>query len=412
MPRMMPRMRLAPLAPLVPSLLIVVFALALAPACAHRPEIVPTPTAPPLEASEVARLLPAKVKDRDGWADDVIAAIRLTKKEPTAERVCAVLAVIEQESGYQADPIVADLPRIVRRGLEEKLAPLGPLAGPALDALLELQAPGSAQSFGARIARLRTERDLDRLFRDIRDATRDKMPGPFGVGEALSALLGKGTLDDLNPVTTAGSMQVKVSFAKELGEREGLDDDDVRELLYTRGGGVRFGTARLIGYPASYADITHRFADYNAGVYASRNAMFQTMLAALTGRPLVPDGDLLAWDDDGDPQDVVTHSLAALLAFGEARGLSAWSVKRDAKKEKSVDFEDTKLWKEVRAAWEEKTGQAAPYARVPDVALVSPKLSKPRTTAWFAASVKRRYDACRAKVPASQPSARAASPSP
>lgn len=391
----------SPAVPAAPPALVALSALVVVGTigCAHRPEAPPSPTTPPLEPTEVARLLPPKVKDKEGWAEDVVAAIRLTKKEPTAERVCAVLAVIEQESGYQADPVVSDLPRIVRRGLEEKLAPLGPLAGPALDALLDEQAPGTRETFGQRIARLRTERDLDRLFRDIADATRETMPGPIGVGEALSSLLGKGTLDDLNPVTTAGSMQVKVSFARELGHGEGLDDDDVRELLYTRAGGVRFGTARLIGYPAGYTDITHRFADYNAGVYASRNAAFQTMLAELVGRDLVPDGDLLAWDDDGDPKDVVTNTLAAMLAFGEMRGLSAWSVKRDAKKEKSVDFEDTKVWREVRAAWEEKTGKPAPYARVPDVALRSPKLSRPRTTAWFAQSVKRRYDSCRMRAP-------------
>ena len=35
----------------------------------------------------------------------------------------------------------------------------------------------------------------------------------------------------------------------------------------------------------------------------------------------------------------------------------------------------------------------------PEVALSSPKLKKPRTTAWFASSVKARYQACRARLP-------------
>lgn len=335
------------------------------------------------------------MKERDAWAEAIVTAIRLTDKAPTAERVCAVVAVIGQESGFRADPAVADLPRIVRDGLKERLAPLGLLAGPALDAVLEEKAPGTDATFAARIARLKTERDLDRLFRDIAATYRSELPGTLALASAITMVLGKGSLEDLNPVTTAGSMQVKVSFARALGKDEGIDDDDVRELLYTRDGGVRFGTARLIGYPASYDDVLYRFADYNAGVYASRNAAFQSMLADVTGHALVTDGDLLAYDEDGGTKDIETNSLRALLAFGADHDLSAWTVKRDAKKEKSEDFESTASWRAVRAAWEAKSRKTAPYARLPDVALSSPKLSRPRTTAWFATSVKKRYDLCR-----------------
>lgn len=368
-------------------------------ACAHQPEQPPPPPPRTVSVDELARALPAKVKDRAGWAEDILVAIRLTGKEPTAERACAVAAVIGQESGFVADPPVANLPRIVREGLTEKLSPLGPLAAPALAAILEGRAPGSAETFAARIDALKSERDLDRLFRDIAAAYRDEAPGTFAVASALSLLLGKGSFEDLNPVTTAGSMQVKVSFAREQGGKEGLDDDAVREILYTRGGGVRFGTARLIGYPASYDDVLYRFADFNAGVYSARNAAFQEQLAELTGQALVPDGDLLAWDKDGDPRDVETQSLKALLAFGAAHGLSAWTLKGDAKKEKAEAFEETKTWRALRAAWAEKHGREPPYARVPEVALSSPKLSKPRTTAWFAGRVKERYLACRALLP-------------
>jgi len=229
------------------------------------------------------------------------------------------------------------------------------------------------------------------------------MPGSFAVAQALSLLLGKGYLRELNPVTTAGSMQVKVSFAQAIGEKDGLNDDDVRELLYTRGGGVRFGTARLIGYPANYDDVVYRFADYNAGVYSARNAALQTQLTDLTGLPLVPDGDLLAWDEDGAPKDVDTSSLQALLRFGGSHGLAERTVRRDALKEKSVDFEKTATWQAVKQAWAQKHGRAAPYARLPEVALSSPKLSRPRTTAWFADSVKRRYVECRRRGAARSP---------
>jgi Protein of unknown function (DUF1615) len=367
--------------------------------CAHTQEKEPSSAARTITRDELARALPSTVKDREGWADDILEAIRRTSKAPTHERACAVVAIIGQESGFKPDPAVAGLPRIVREGLKEKLARLGPLADPALDAILDGHAPGSPESFGARIDKLKTERDLDRLFRDIAAAYRAQAPGTFAVASALSLLLGKGSFEDLNPVTTAGSMQVKVSFARALGEGEGLSDEDVREQLYTRGGGVRFGTARLLGYSASYREITHRFADYNAGVYASRNAAFQAQLTDLTGIALAPDGDVLAWDDDGDAKDTETNTLRALVMFGGARGLSASAVRKDALKEKSEAFEQTETWRAVREAWKQKTGKEPPYARIPEVALASPKLAKPRTTAWFAHSVKRRYDACRALAP-------------
>lgn len=383
----------------VPALRLAVALIALSTGCATTSTPPPTSTTPVLETDDVARLLPEKVADKSAWAGDIVTAIRFTGKTPTAERACAVIAVIEQESGFKADPAVANLPRIVREGLDEKLAPLGPLAGAARDAILDGRAPGDARTFGERIQTLKTERDLDRFFRDVAAAYRAEAPGSFAVASALSLLLGKGSIAELNPVTTAGSMQVKVSFAQEIGEKDGLDDTAVRELLYTRGGGVRFGTARLIGYPAAYDDVVYRFADFNAGVYTARNAAFQTQLADIMGTPLVPDGDLLAWDDDGDVRDTETNTLKAMLAFGERHGVSARTIRSDAKKEKTEAFEQTTTWQKVRAVWEQQQqpGRKAPYARIPEVALSSPKLSKPRTTAWFADSVKRRYTACRAR---------------
>ncbi len=143
--------------------------------CVHAPSSPPPSSTPALEPADVARLLPPTVKDRDGWADDIVVAIRMTGKVPTAERACAVIAVIGQESGFKAGPPVANLPKIVREGLDEKLAPLGPLAGPARDAILEGHAPGDTRTFGERIAALKTERDLDRFFRDVAAAYRGEM---------------------------------------------------------------------------------------------------------------------------------------------------------------------------------------------------------------------------------------------
>jgi hypothetical protein len=352
---------------------------------------------PQLETVDIVQRVPPHVPDREGWADDIAFAIRAIDKELTAERVCAVIAVIEQESGYQTDPVVANLPQIVRDGLKKKFSRLGPLAEPALETLLSGKAPGSSQTFNQRINKLRTERDLDRFFRDISATYKESLPGTYAIASAISLILGKGSLQNLNPVTTAGSMQVKISYARELDEFKSMSDEQLREYLYTRMGGIRVGTSRLIDYPASYDDLIYRFADFNVGMYASRNAAFQALLRDLTARDLALDGDLLAYSEDGEAKAIETQTLKALLAFGEKYDLSAWTIRRDVKKEKSEEFESTESWEKVRETWEAKKGRKPPYARVPEVELASPKLIRNRSTSWFANRVKQRYLSCRAR---------------
>jgi hypothetical protein len=354
----------------------------------------PEANIPSVTTEQATKLVPAKVKDRTGWATDIIAALEIAERKPTKDRVCAVIAVIEQESGFQVDPAVRNISNIVRNGLLEKLKPLGSLAEPALAALLTGKAPGSDVPFSKRIDRLRTEKDLDQLYRDIAAAYRDKAPGTYFVTSALSKLLGKGGFEDWNPVTTAGSMQVKISFAEKLKGFEGLNTEEIREKLYTRAGGIEAGTARLFHYEASYDKQIYRFADYNVGVYASRNAAFQTMISDLTKEKLDLDGDLLAYRTNERPNGIDTNSLKAMLVFAKDIDLSEHEVRMAAGKEKTQDFEETKMWEITRATWEEQKKKKPPYAIVPAVKLNSPKITGNRTTAWFAKSVDRRYQNC------------------
>jgi hypothetical protein len=348
----------------------------------------------PIAADAAVRGIPSHIKDRPGWSQDIIRAVEAAGKVPTTERYCAVVAVIGQESGFQPDPVVRNLPQIVRKGLLEKFTPLGPLAEPAMNALLAGKPPGSDETFARQINRLRTERDLDRMFRDVAAAYREQFPGTFIISTALAKLLGKGGLADLNPVTTAGSMQVKVSFARTTRPFEDLSEEGAREKLYTRAGGVLAGTIRLLHYEADYDDIIYRFADYNAGEYAARNAAFQEMLSQLLQEPLVLDGDLLAYDKFGRQTLRETNSLQAMLRFGAMQGLSPNQIRKDARDEKDADFEDTDIWESVRSAWEEKHRREPPYARMPQLTLTSPKLQRSRSTAWFARNVKIRHDKC------------------
>lgn len=73
--------------------------------------------------AQIVRLLPAKVSDRNGWAQDIYTAFDTQKIYPSTENICAVLAVSEQESTYQVDPPVPNMGKIARMkscGVPEK----------------------------------------------------------------------------------------------------------------------------------------------------------------------------------------------------------------------------------------------------------------------------------------------------
>ena len=191
-------------------------------------------------------------------------------------------------------------------------------------------------------------------------------------------------------------------FAVEHSQEHSKDERpeaEVREELYTRAGGVRYGTARLLGYEAAYAQPLYRFADYNAGAYSSRNAALQAQVSELMRLPLTKDGDLLLYDAQGEPRDEDSRSLAALLAFRSrhAPELSERRVRRDVLLEKQARFEETDTWRAVKQTYERVLHKRPEYAQLPEVVIRSPKLSRERTTEWYARSVDQRFQRCMAR---------------
>jgi hypothetical protein len=360
--------------------------------------VVETPQFPKVTAAQAAELIPERVPDREGWANDVLAALEAQKLYPAPHTVCSVLAVIEQESGFKTNPQVSGLAGIIEKQLLARAAKLGPLGTTAMKELLAKKAPGSAKTFAQRLKQVKTERDVDLLFRDILDAYEKTYPKTYLAANAASRLFTDRSFRETNPVTTAGSMQVSVQFAWKLkqSEKKRATSDEVRDELYTRQGGVRYGAARLWHYEAGYEQPYYRFADYNAGVYASRNAALQAQVAELTGVPLELDGDLDLYDANGEPTGEDSESLQGLFAFarGFAPDLSQKQIREDIRKEKSLDFESTPTYRAVKRVYQERTGKAPVYAKVPNLELKSPKLSKARSTAWFARSVNERFLRC------------------
>ncbi len=329
----------------------------------------------PTEAREaLLRVLPRGLDDREGWATDLHAALAAQALPSTAENLCAVLAVTEQESGLRADPPVPGLGAIAWQEIERRAAaarvPMfavrGALALPS----------GGGRSYAERIDAVKTERQLSEIYEDF-------------IGNVP---LGRTFLADRNPVRTGGPMQVSIAFAEAHAKEHAYPyelRESVRREVFTRRGGLYFGAAHLLGYEAPYEQPIYRFADFNAGRWASRNAAFQNALALASGLPVTPDGDLLA---PAGAQRGETERAA--LSLAGRLGLSEASIRRDLEKGEGPGFEKTGLHERVFAYAEQLDRRTLPRAALPRIELHSPKITRRLTTEWFARRVDERHRRC------------------
>jgi hypothetical protein len=198
-------------------------------------------------------------------------------------------------------------------------------------------------------------------------------------------------------------MQVSVAFAREQSDEKRYPYavvESIRDEVFTRRGGMYFGIAHLLDYPADYDRPLYRFADFNAGHYASRNAAFQAAVTAISGIPLALDGDLVRPGSDADrkpgPTELATRVAASRLGIGDA------AVRRALEQGESADFPDSALYRRIFELADRLEGRQLPRARVPEIALQSPKITRKLTTAWFAQRVDERYRRCLARSGAAQ----------
>ena len=336
------------------------------------------------------------VADPQGWAIDLLDVLRTQSLPASRENICSAIAIISQESGFVADPAVPGLGTLAEKSLQTKLGRIPILGRMALN-FLETS-PSLGESYMARIRAAKTERDLDMTYRSIVDDA--------GKRSSLGLLVQSGLLnqmiEDRNDINTIGSMQVSVRFALAKARESRYlpmnlaDVYAVRDDLYTRHGGMYYGVKQLLGYDSGYTRKIYRFADYNAGRYASRNAAFQKIISVLSKTNLATDGDLLLYNKDQQPMQKVSSTETALrkVIAKSNLGIDDKKLRIDLSKEKSADFPATQTYLQIRDLYARTAKRAVAFAEIPSIELNSPKIRRRMTTQNFAESVDRRYKGC------------------
>lgn len=345
--------------------------------CASQPESGPPPRPDEVRA-RIVSLMPASTRDRAGWAVDIYAAFAALRIEPTTSHLCEVLAVTAQESGFQVDPKVSGMAGIAWAEIDRRAERAG-VPKALIHVALQLRSP-NGKTYAERIDNASTERDLSDVFEDF-------------VG---TVPLGRRLFSGYNPVHTAGPMQVQISFAEAQVAAKPYPyplDGTVRSEVFSRRGGLYFGIAHLLDYPANYHRPIFRFADFNAGRYASRNAAFQNAVSTVSGIPLATDGDLIRFD--GNPEKPGATEVA-VRSIGNQLDMSDSALRRALEQGEQADFERSRLYERVYELADRIERRPLPRAMVPMIELKSPKFTRRLTTEWFAKRVQSRYERCMA----------------
>jgi hypothetical protein len=350
---------------------------ALIASCASEPPPAAGGASSPVQAlAIIEQSVPKEIPHRTGWLNDIYTGFSVQGLDATRNNVCAVVAVIEQESNFQIDPVVPNLGAIARKEIDNRAerarVPLLIVHG-----ALGLRSP-NGRTYGDRIDAARTEKQLSDIYEDF-------------IG---SVPLGRTLFADSNPIRTRGPMQVNIAYANQYAAVRPYPysvKTSIADEVFTRRGSLYFGIAHLLAYQPPYDAYIFRFADFNAGQYASRNAAFQNAVSRASGVPLVPDGILLS---DQDGANTPGETERALRSMAVRLNLDQSEIHGALEHGKSQKFENTKVYKQTFALAERAGRRPLPRAIIATIVLHGPKLSRELTTSWYAHRVEGRFERC------------------
>jgi hypothetical protein len=192
-------------------------------------------------------------------------------------------------------------------------------------------------------------------------------------------------------------MQVNVAFATQYAAARHYPystQESIADELFTRRGSLYFGIAHLLAYQPPYDKYLFRFADFNAGQFASRNAAFQNAVSMASGKPITADGALLAPKDaDYGPgeTELALRSLEPRLNIDDS------GIHEALELGKLPALERTEVYERTFALADRLAGRPLPRAVIPVITLHGPKIRRALTTNWYAHRVEGRFERCLAR---------------
>lgn len=287
------------------------------------------------------------------------------------------ITAIQMESNVRVDPAVANTnleelyANRLKRFREEHVLEAQLLNLSGLDDTVRRKLRADTRKH-----KVRTEADLDRYVEtDFRPWLLKTLRSDYLLPEGLASSIVARALPD--PVQTIGPMQVDFHKAFRNARKRGEPVESPRAMkrlllapetalergllegVYLLWNSYRFYRGIL---PPEEA-VLYTAADYNAGEFSSRNSAFQERLAALTGRKLSLDGDLLLYKD-GTPDTARSKTEEAAAVLLQAQ-LSPSAVRRDLLYEKEAAFVDTTTARQVCALYESRFKKNCRPARLP-----------------------------------------------
>lgn len=303
---------------------------------------------PHLDASEKA-----------SWATAIVEQMSRANIPLTRQNLMIVFATIHHESGFHETGVIRSPEDILDRKIQEFKKENPKVYSLMEDRVTELRAKALTFIKKRRVYNLAhagksyfTERDVNLAVDYAMKVYESEAP------DVVRELIPKESLNQYRP-KTCGSMQMNVKKAIALARE--IDGDtyterEMRNLLDTRKGGLYYGMLYLKKIIDAHTDyygkempadeVRYVFADYNMGVYTTRNAAIQSNVRAL-GENIAVDGDLVLYDEEGEVSGVRSDTQKAIREVLSAAGedLSDLEIRCDVLLEKSRSFEDTRTYR-------------------------------------------------------------------
>lgn len=283
---------------------------------------VPSSPSPKIASSEIttiAHYIPSDTHHPTQWAKTLARSFDQFHVTPSPENICAALAIIENGSGFQANPKLIKPERWVNRTLYQQ-ALLHHIPGIVVSRLLHVTSP-DGRSYNERIAALKTQKDVFVFFEDMLHQA------PKNYVEQLHLE---------NPINTAGPMQVPIWF----GQSHQADIDTNKtgswlDAMFTQESGVRLGIAYLFTDTAT--PLPERFFYYYLPPFARNNALFLIALGNESHQELRING----LQPNMDAIQKAAHDLSTQT------GLTETAIDNDLRLFNTPQFAKTELSKRI-----------------------------------------------------------------